>query len=191
MNIAEFDIVGNTSLGFSKIADSPQKDKEPHDKYDERVWRERCHHDNDGNVFIPPMALKQCIDSVAAFLSRKLKGQKTYTKRFQSGIFVSEPIMLGITQKDLQMEKLFLNSDGRAGGGSRVWKRYPVLLTWSGHCTVHVLDDMITKEIFFDHISNAGTFIGLGRHRPEKRGYFGRFEVKNFEWAAVEKEVMA
>ena len=51
--------------------------------YEERTWRERVHADaKTGEVFIPPMAFKNCLSEVAKFLSLQIagKGSKNCTK---------------------------------------------------------------------------------------------------------------
>ena len=32
------------------------------------------------------------------------------------------------------------------------------------------------------HLKEAGQFIGLGRFRPRKNGYYGRFEIVSIAW---------
>ena len=38
---------------------------ETHAEYEERCWKERAHVNNDGYVFIPPTAFKNCLQDAA------------------------------------------------------------------------------------------------------------------------------
>ena len=46
-----------------------------------------------------------------------------------------------------------------------------------------IMDDTITKEVFQDVFTAAGTGIGIGRFRPEKGGINGRYKPIKFEWS--------
>lgn len=152
--------------------------------YEERTWRERCHVDNNGHLFIPPMAFKNCIAEIAKYLSVQIpgKGKNTYTKHFEAGLMVLDGLTLPITKDKVDGEWLFVPASGRRGDGKRVSKCFPVIREWSGDVTFHVLDDVITEEVFEQHLKEAGNFIGIGRFRPRNNGYYGRFEVKRIIW---------
>jgi hypothetical protein len=46
-----------------------------------------------------------------------------------------------------------------------------------------VLDETITQDVFAEHLTEAGRFIGIGRFRPRSNGYYGRFTVEKLDWA--------
>lgn len=152
-----------------------------------RTWREHLHADSDGNVFIPPNSLKNCLSEAAKFLSISVpgKGKATYTKNFEAGVLVTQPAMLGVKKDAVQMEALFLPSDGRRGGTKRVMKYYPVIPEWETEAEFIILDETVlqssatdkTRTVFQDVLEGAGKFIGLGRFRPRNNGYYGRFDV--------------
>ena len=172
-------IQGVSPYSQSNFHETPKLDRELNDDYERRTWREKAHIDKSGHVFIPPTAIKNGLVSAAQFLAIQIpgKGKQTYTKHFTSGILVVDPMVLPVTKDELQDERLFLPSDGRRGGGKRVWKHFPIIQEWQGDITVYVLDDIITKPIFDQHLEAFGKFIGLGRFRPQNNGYYGRFEV--------------
>lgn len=165
--------------------DFPKKDKESAKDYEARTWRGRLHVNDDGNVFIPQMSIKNCLSEAAKYLSIQIpgKGKATYTKHFDAGMLVLEPIALPIKAESVESEWLFVPSDGKPGGGSRVWKCFPVIHDWGGTAVVYVLDDTVTQEVFEHHAREAGRFIGLGRFRPRNRGFYGRFNVTKIEWS--------
>lgn len=168
----------------SRFHDTPKKDQETHEQYRDRTWREHLHFDDDGEVFIPPMSIKNCLSNAAKRLGMKVvgKGQKTYSNYFASGVLVVEPVMLGIKKDDVPGEKLFLPADGKPGAGSRVTKIYPRIDKWKGTAKVIVLDGIITEKVFLKHLEEAGKYVGLGRFRPANNGFYGRFQVNDVEW---------
>lgn len=152
--------------------------------YEERTWRERCHADADGNLFIPPMAFKNCLAEIAKYLSVQIpgKGKSTYTKHFEAGIMVLEGLKLPINKDAVPGEWLFVPADGKRGSGKRVSKCFPLVHQWKGNVQFHVLDDVISPEVFEQHLKDAGNFIGIGRFRPRQNGYYGRFKVNKINW---------
>ena len=167
----------------SKFHNTPKIGKETPGDYEKRNWRKRLHVDGNGEVFIPPMALKNCLSEAAKFESIKIPGKSnaTYTKHFEAGILIHEPIMLGIKGEDVKGEWLFLNSDGKRGGSKRVMKCYPMIEEWKGTAMIYVFDENITGDVLFQHLDIAGQFIGMGRFRPRNNGFYGRFKVVSLE----------
>ena len=161
-----------------------KKPKESAADYEKRTWRERLHYDENEEIFIPPMAFKNCLAECAKYLSMQIpgKGKATYTKHFEAGVLVVDPVYVGIKKKDVQGLWLFLPADGKRGGGKRVNKCMPVIPHWEAEVTFHILDDTITKEVFATHLEQAGKFIGIGAFRPRNNGYFGRFEIMDILW---------
>lgn len=159
-------------------------DKESPLDYCKRTWREHCHAGADGHVLIPPMAFKNALAEAAKYLSItvKGKGKATYTKHFEAGVLVMDPLVLPVKKADVEGEWLFLPSDGKRGSGSRVDKCYPIIREWSGDVTFHVLDNTITEDVFREVLEQCGKFIGIGRFRPRNNGYYGRFTVEKIVW---------
>jgi hypothetical protein len=121
---------------------SSKLDKEKADDFEKRCWRERCHADAGGNVVIPPMALKNCLSEAAKYLALQIpgKGKATYTKHFEAGVLIVDPLVLPLKRDEVEGEWLYLNADGRRGSGTRVWRCMPVIREWGGIATGHVLD---------------------------------------------------
>jgi len=159
-------------------------DRELPNDYEKRTWRNRLHVDDNGNVFIPPMAFKNCLSEAAKFISMPVRGRgkATYTKHFEAGVLVMEPVPLGVKAVDVEGEWLFLPADGKRGSGKRVDKRYPLIRAWKGDVNFYVLDEIISQDVFKQHLEAAGKFIGIGRFRPRNNGFYGRFEVKGLAW---------
>ena len=191
MRIAEAELEGISPYSQSKHFEIPKlgratgAETESSSDYERRTWRERCHVDDSGHVFIPPMAFKNCLAEIARYLSVQIpgKGKSTYTKHFEAGIMVLDGLQLPVKKDEIEGEWLFVPASGRRGDGKRVSKCFPLVRKWSGKVQFHVLDDVITAEIFERHLREAGNFIGIGRFRPRQNGYYGRFSVKKIAWS--------
>lgn len=153
--------------------------------YEARTWRDRCHVDGQGRIVIPPMAFKNALSEIARYLSVQIpgKGKSTYTKHFESGVMVLDGLTLPVKKDEVQGEWLFVPASGKRGDGKRVSKCFPLIPSWSGDVVFHILDDVITREVFEQHLAEAGNFIGIGRFRPRNNGYYGRFKVKKVKWS--------
>lgn len=183
-------LTGIAPLSFSAPVRSVRNTGEGHDDFENRTWRERLHVADNGEVFIPPGALKNCLTNCAKFLSESVpgKGKATFTKHFEAGVMVTEPLMLGIKWEDVQGERLFVPSDGRRGGGSRVWKTFPTIMQWKCSASIVLLDPLLIAkpEKVEEYLRHAGNFIGLLRFRPRNNGYYGRFSVSDFGSGAMQ-----
>jgi len=187
----ECDLVGVAPLSFSKKVLSEKETGELPDVYEERTWQERLHITKDDEVFIPPGALKNCLTECARYLSESIpgKGKQTFTKNFEAGIMIVEPLLLGIKANSdkVQKERIFVSSTGTKGRGKRVWKNFPTILDWQTHVEILVFDPVLTAkpEKIKEYLTHAGKFIGLLRFRPRNGGFYGRFDVKNFKVSAA------
>lgn len=166
------------------VNEVPKLEKESAGDYDIRNWRYHQHFDKDGNVYIPPMALKNCLMEVAQYLGEKIpgKGNATWTKHFTAGILCSEPVMLGEHKDAVECETFMCHADGKRSCGTRVPRTFPVIRSWKGTAIFYILDETITEEVFTRYLQEAGKFIGIGRFRPRQGGFYGRFAVKSVKW---------
>lgn len=188
MKIATARIKGVSPYQMSKYHEAEKKNKESAADYDARTWRERAHFDDEGFVYIPPMAFKQALTGMAQYLGEtvKGKGKSTWTKHFQSGVLTVERVYLyhngkRIHKDDLVMERYYCNADGKRGSGKRVFRHFPTVRDWEADLQIIVLDESITEDKLEDYLSQAGKFKGVGRFRPENGGYYGRFLVEKMD----------
>lgn len=181
---------GVTAYSQSKHLDSdthPKLEKEGADKYDLRLWREKSSFNAAGEVVIPQMALKMSVDEAVKRLNIGIsgRGKSTYTKFFVAGQICEEDVPLGIKREDLQSIDIWANADGVRGSGKRVKRRFPYIQNWGGKARFAILDDVIPNEIFEKAVTEAGRLVGIGRFRPEKGGFLGRFSVTGFAWSTI------
>jgi hypothetical protein len=184
MKTVSVKITGKSPLSFSKYVQTPKLEREGHADYDERTWRERLHYDSNGVVFVPPMMFKNALSEAAKYRSEQIqgKGKSTYTKHFEAGVMATQPMSLGINKDDVQKEVVHVPADGKRGGTTRVLKNFPKIENWSGIINFHILDEIITRDVFERHLKDAGDFIGIGRFRPRNNGYYGRFDIEIVDW---------
>ena len=187
MKIATASLVSVSPYSQSRAHETPKIDRETADAYEKRTWRERCHTMRDGMIFIPPMGFKMALDAAAKMLGRQIpgKGKATYTKFFLTGVLVTEPVLLPNRKETVRGERIHANADGVRGSGKRVFRTYPAIDDWKADVQFHVLADEITRDVFEEHLKQAGSFVGIGRFRPQSGGYFGRFRVEKVKWQEV------
>jgi hypothetical protein len=177
-------LVSMSPYSQSKYISEKKSRDETHADFEKRAWPERCHWNESGNLYIPPMSFKNCLSEAAKYKSIQIpgKGKSTYTKHFEAGVLVVDPLELPITRENLQHEWLHVPSDGRRGGTTRVEKCFPLIPSWEGKVEFLVLDEIITQDVFTEHLQDAGSFIGMGRFRPRNNGFYGRFKVESVSW---------
>ena len=172
-------------ITFGRFHNTPALEREQPDEYEKRTWREKAHTDVEENVFLTPMMLKNCLAEAPKFVGAQIKGKgkATYTKHFEAGVMITNPIFIGSKKEDLLALWLHVPSDGRRGGTSRVMKCFPMIMEWKGEATIYILDEIITSEVLQRFLTAAGQFIGMGSLRVRNNGLHGRFnaEVVSFE----------
>lgn len=176
---------GSAPYSASRAHEDEKLPKETPDAYEDRTWRSKAHI-ADGKVVIPPMAFKIGLDKAAKMLGRQIpgKGKATYTKYFESGVIVTAPVPVA-DENAIQCERIHANSDGVRGSGKRVWRKFPRIDDWRGAVEFHIIADEITRDVFEESVRYAGLAVGVGRFRPERGGYFGRYTVEKFDWAEI------
>jgi len=184
MHTANVTLKSISAYSQSAALQSSRKPNESHEDFDLRCWRERMHVTEDGKVFIPAMAFKNALASAGKWLGKSIpgKGKSTYAKRIEAGVMVIEDMILNVKAENIKCEKLFVPADGKRGGSTRVFRNFPLIPSWEGTIVFTILDDIITKDVFKEHLEQAGMFIGIGRFRPQSNGTYGRFNIEKFTW---------
>lgn len=185
MKIATATLRSVSAYSQSRAHRAPKLDRETADAHEERTWREKCHYRQDGTLYIPPMAFKMGLDSAAKMLGIQIpgRGKSTYTKFFESGVLVLEGPDLDIKKDEVAHDLIHANADGVRGSGKRVWRFFPRIDEWRADVDFHVLADEVTKDIFETVLEQSGKFIGVGRFRPQRGGFYGRYEVEKVSWS--------
>jgi hypothetical protein len=190
MRICSATLVSATPYSQSRAIDPdefPKKEKENAGDYDARLWREKATVNDDGIVCIPAMALKMSVDEAVKRLNLQVpgRGKSTYTKFFVAGQICEQDVPIGIRKDDLEPITIWANADGVRGSGKRVRRKFPYIKAWTGTARFALPDEMIPNDVFEKALVESGRLVGIGRFRPEKGGYLGRFTVSAFNWAEV------
>lgn len=186
----------NTPYSPSRMLSTPRRAGEDPEAHDARCWRERMLFDGelnadgsikkDGPVMIPLMGLTLMLANASRKLNLKIPGRKgaSLAKALEAGIYATSNMPLNVKASQVNFERLSVPSDGKPGGGVRVWRHFPCVTGWSGTVEYAILDEAINEEGLRLSLEAAGKLIGLGRFRPEKRGFYGRFELVELKWSA-------
>lgn len=196
MKIAIAHLVGCSPYSQSRHYDKeevPRRRGELDDEYEKRTWRNRLHVTQDGRVEIPGSSFANAVKEAAKRLSIRMKGRgtATYTKSFEAGVMVIDSVILPNQASDVPSDRLFVPADGRPGGGRRVTKFFPRIDQWEGKVKFFVFDDVISEEVFRTVLSAAGQVVGIGRFRPQNRGFYGRFTVQSLAWDDQSDAILA
>lgn len=166
---------------------------EPLDEIERKNWRLKCNVNRDGYWVIPAQAIKQCLDAGAKRRGIKKTGRATWTKHFTSGVAVMQDASLGVLVADLTDAECFIgamSSEGKKNGGRRVIRYFPQLPTWQIDVEFVIYDAAFDndagRDAFLTALREAGTFVGLGRWRPENQGNNGRFVIESHEFKPLE-----
>lgn len=176
-------IEGTSPYSQSKYNPEPLRKDETHEDWEKRTWRNRIHRMDDGRVFIPPAAFHQALVSAGKYLQMKIPGKNRaqYTNKFRAGVMCNEEVVLDLMYDVVPEEWFFVPANGKPGG-PRVWRCFPRIDGWKADLPLWIIDPIITKDVLMTHLEAAGTFVGIGRFRPENGGYYGRFKVADIEW---------
>ncbi len=168
----------------SKPLEMEKPPKEDHGDWERRIWPEKGHYSEDGFMQIPAMAFKGAIAEAAGFLGEKIKGRRgaTWKKHFEAGVQVLEPLTTEWKKEKVPYIAVYCHADGKRTSGTRVMRYFPQIPHWRGEIVFHILDELITEDVFLRHLKEAGNFIGVGRFRCINRGMNGRFKVVSCKW---------
>lgn len=180
------ELKGLTPYGQGKMHLEEKLPQELSDAYAERTWRSKL-HSAAGEVYINPVAPKLLLETTARYLGDQIpgKGKATYTKHYRQGVIIPDPIMLGVSVEEVEVEKVFTWAEPQRRNGPRVWRYFPVIRQWAGVLTILAIDDIFTPEVVERHLQLGGKLVGFGVWRPENGGMWGKFDVTSFEEVAL------
>jgi len=165
------------------------KAAESHEEFDLRTWPEKVKINEAGEVMLPAMAVHRGLLLAAKGSGIKV-GKRSIASYVETAVapMGDHPIYSGkgkpMRIEDMSPETLFLPSDGKAlhkgGKGQRVRRTFPTVTRWSAIFEVMVLHEELHSETrlraLFEYM---GMYVGVGRFRPERGGFYGRFKVRD------------
>lgn len=195
MQTATFKVTLNSMPGSQFMSGAPVTDvkgpNETHDQFEKRTWQQKIRTNKEGLVVLNQFAVKNALEGSAKRLKRKIPGERnsTFTKLFMQGVMIGSIPLLKLPDgkpcrpDDFTGQPLFVPSDGKRGGGKRVYRIFPTIDAWRCDIDLIVIDPKITEEVLKEHLTEAGVFIGLGSMRAENGGVNGRFTVEHISKA--------
>ena len=189
MKKVSISIVGVGPLMFGARITEEKRPDETHAQLEERSWLQRCNVDSDGDLCFKSAAIHRSLISASKWTSKKLSGNKTYTKRFEGGMIAAMPFFKITNGSDKPLRpdsctKLTLDvpSDGQRGGKKRVQKFFPIINPgWRCCAEYYVTDEALTVGIIEEHAKTAGLHDGLGSMRIGNAGPNGMFVIDSVE----------
>lgn len=188
MSLLRYTMRGTAPIIYGRPIHAEKRDDETSQQLEERTWRQKIHKDGDF-LAIPSTAVHRGLMAAGAWLSMKLEGNKTYTKRLVAGILTLKPYFIlrdengdGLTEDSIEELPLYVPSDGKRGGPKRVWRTFPrVNPPWSLEAEFVVTDEALTESVLATHARCAGLHDGIGSMRIGNGGQNGMFLVEDLE----------
>lgn len=152
-----------------KKAGKKTKDREPCDPQQE--FLDATYFTEDGGYGVPATALKACVVSAA----HKDRGiEKTLVRK---SLFIMCDDVNGVIPMICSEPKM--REDFVRVGVKQTDLRYrPEFLEWEVEVPIEYNADYLRPEDIANLFDHAGDGVGIGEHRPEKGGDWGRFQVK-------------
>ncbi len=171
------------SAPMDEDAEKPKKN-ETRREAQERIFKDRAHYDNKENCIVPGIFFQHSTIAASHLKPEKKQGMETYGKHFDTGLRVVGNIVTKVKRKNIKGLWVFGSSKGKRGGtgGTRVWKKFPVVNDWEGKL-MFIVDDDIPLKIFDKTLKISGEFVGVGTHRPANMGDYGTFKVVSIKEA--------
>ena len=165
-------------------------------KFSLSEWRNAVYAMEDGEIYQPAVHLEQAISTAAK--TEMLKGRKTWMDWVRGNLLISpDEIMHGLNISHLEEAEKAPQSNlgntivyrnervaihvARAIVGKAAVPRVRVLIyPWSLTFEIHTRDVPfeMPEEVLARIIENAGVFPGIGDYRPQSRGKYGTFILK-------------
>ena len=184
MRVVTIKIEGLTPYSASNYLSEEKPKDETYDDYENRMWKKKAHVDENGIVFIPGTAFKLALDEVASLLNEQKKGMQTWGLQFAAGVVAVGDVSLGIHIDAVKAVEIFAHANGKRGPGTRVFRKFPIIMPWRGELEMRVFNDAIGQEKFEEYFTQAGILAGVGRGRPITKSPAGngRFKPVQFAW---------
>ena len=136
-----------------------------------------CYRNNNGKCYVPSEHIKQSLINGGGQVKSKVgNGRKSMTN-IVAGLFTVSPEEIIIRDFDTIDKRSAVNRNVKA----RIIVIRPRWDKLDLKFTILVKNDTITKETVKSIIENAGIMYGIGSYRPEHKGEFGVYEIKEFK----------
>lgn len=144
----------------------------------------RCYKDKDGILYIPGTNIFSCIIQAGTFF--KLGKAKVTTQKsslIPAGI-IMESLECSLDTRDFEVDSRRVVIPATGGA---IMAHRPRLDVWKTTFAINVDDEIFDPDFVREIIDAAGSKVGLGDFRPQRKGPFGRFVVTKWEVEKVRK----
>jgi len=136
-----------------------------------------CYRNEAGECFVPSEHIKQALINGGTQVKSKVgNGRKSMTN-IVAGLFTVSPEEIKVRDFDIIDKRSAVNRNVKA----RVIAVRPRWNDLSLSFTINVKNDTVTQQTVKSILEHAGMMYGIGSYRPEHKGEFGVFEIKEFE----------
>jgi hypothetical protein len=182
MKTMSVSIKGVTPLLFNKFAeaeiDSPVKKRAGAIK--EKPVEDKLYLTDNNKIYTPSTHLVGAIVNDSKQFKIQGKGKSTYSKVIGSTVQI-EPFQI---VHNIQKWDVFSISAVNPMTRGRVMLKRPKMDEWKLEFGLIYDDEQIPEETMKNILDYAGTNVGIGDWRPDKKGRFGKFIVERFEEVA-------
>lgn len=147
----------------------------PRERADKKAYK-----DESGQLYIPGQNIYAALISAGRFhKAGKSKVTTQKTSLVPAGIFILDTIiLLGTKKYEVDSRSVVIPSTG-----GRIMCHRPRLDEWKATFNLEVDTEIFNEKFVRLLVDDAGKKIGILDFRPERKGIFGRFVVKN--WRVV------
>lgn len=143
----------------------------------------RAYIDNEGKLYLPGPNVMRAIINADVFHKAGKKQLTTQKSSLIPAFIQVEEIVIPVDTPNWEVDS---RSVVIPSTGGRVMRHRPRCDKWTCCFTLNVDDTGIDPSLVRKLIDDAGSKIGLGDYRPERKGPFGRFTVIN--WVTGEEK---
>ncbi len=125
-------------------------------------------------LYVPGINIQRCLVNAATF--SKGKGRASLQKIVAACVFVT-PEYCGLGTTEYTVDSRSVVNPVTKG---RIMRNRPRLDSWKTTFTLQYDPTLLTAAQLRQVVDDAGSRVGLGDFRPEKKGMFGRFQVTHW-----------
>jgi hypothetical protein len=130
----------------------------------------------DGKPYIPAVYFRNALIEAGKQFKITGKGKATYSKLIGSSIEIEPETIIN----DYKYEEFKVAAVNPMTKGRMMVSR-PKFNEWAVEFNILSYDDGITEGVLKDCLEYAGSYVGIGDWRPEKKGPYGKFIVTQFK----------
>lgn len=172
-------IQGVTPLLMAKFEPDMLKSKSKNkEETIEEMAEKNAYRDKKGKLGIPARNIFVCLVEGGKYVKMG-RGAITNSKSsvLSAGALMSDEFCLLNQDKYEVLSMSAVNNNIKA----RVMTYKPMFKTWELSFTLSIDTELFDSDIIKKIIASAGKRIGLGSYRPDRKGTYGKFEIKSFE----------